>query len=137
MPLNERELLVVATKVMRFSEKESLAYMKLKNHEMVASSYYRILGRVEAETRKRLYEICKTMKERHLERIEELDLIKKEMWIQYHKENVPRFKVRTLKELRELQPYISAYDESTQGILEDAIKQFAHEKNLNLPTLGT
>ena len=135
MALNDRELLVVGTKVMRFSEKEALAYMKEHNHEMSGRSYYRILAHVEGETRKRLYEIARTMKERHMERIDELNKIKKELWIQYNEEDVPRFKARILKELKELQPYISAYDEATKSILEESVKQFANEKNINLPEL--
>ena len=137
MALNERELLVVATKVMRFSEKESLAYMKGHNHEMSAASYYRILVNIAGEARKRLYEIAKTMKELHLDRIDELHRIKKEMWVQYHKETEPRFKVRILKEIKEVLPWLSAYEEATKSILEEAVKQFVHEENINLPELRT
>jgi len=133
--LNDIELLVVATKVMRFSEKEALEYLKTHHHEITRATYYRILGHVESETRTRLFEICKTMKEQHLERIDEIDKIKKEMWVQYYREKEPLPKVRILKEIKELQPYVSAYCEATQAILEDSVKQFGDEENIDMSSL--
>lgn len=135
MPLSDIEILVVATKVMRFSEKEALEYLRAHNHETTRATYYRILGHVESETRTRLFEICRTMKEQHLERIDEIDKIKKEMWTQYHREKEPLPKVRILKEIKELQPYVSAYNEATQSILEDSVKQFGDEENIDMSSL--
>jgi len=126
--LNDRELLVIATKAMRFSEKESLEYLKAHNHAMGEASYYRILAHVKSETMKRLYEIAKSMKDHHLERIDELALIKKELWRTYHQSTLNADKIRALKVIGELQPWISAYDEATQSILENAVKQFKKEE---------
>lgn len=137
MPLNERELLVVATKAMRFSEKESLAYLKAHNHEMAAASYYRILGQCEGKARERLFEIAKTMKERHLERIEELSLIKKELWRVFHEAKLDADKIRSLKALADIQPWISTYDEASSGVIADVIKNFGHEQaEKNISTLS-
>ena len=128
MPLNDRELLVVATKAMRFSEKDALNYMKAKGHHIEARTYYRILGTVESKTKERLFWIAKHMKERHLERIEELQLIKKELWRTYHEAQKAADKGRILNYLTNIQPWISSYDESTAGIIEDVIKNFGHEQ---------
>ena len=137
MTLNEREILVVTTKIVCKTEKESLKFMKDHEHEMSASTYYRILGHVEGQTRQRLYEIAKSMKELHMQRIDELEKVRTEMWSQYHKEcnrdeGKPILAVRILKEIKEVQPYISAYHEATQKILEDTVKKFAYEENIDL-----
>jgi len=136
MPLNDREVLVVATKVMHFSEKEAMAYLAAHNINISVPTYYRTLGRISAETQKRLFDICKNMKELHLERIDELRTIKKEMWLNYHKEKNPSKKVVILREIKEMQPYLSAYDEATQSILEESVKQFGNQENINLSALG-
>lgn len=129
MTLNDRELLVVATKIMRFSEEDALKYMKANKHEISAPTYYRILGRVESQTRQRLYEIAKNLRAFHMERIDELEKIRKEMWKNYHKEEKPYWRTKILVEIKEIQPYISAYHEATQSILEETVKQFAKEEN--------
>lgn len=137
MPLNDREKLVVATRAMRFSEKESLEYLAAHDHKISARTYYKTLAHVEAETKKRLYEIAKTQKERHLERIEELALVKKELWRCYHEETTTIFKTRILKEIKEIQAWISAYDESTSGIIEEVIKNFGQDSESQIPSLST
>lgn len=131
MPLNQAERSVVFTKTMRYTEKEALAYLKKKGHKMDRNQYYRIWGTVSTETRKRLFEICKNMKERHMERIDDVEMIRTQL-LDVLKE--PKLKtenkLRTLHELRELQQWISAYDESAQGVLEDFVKNFGQEDKI-------
>ena len=136
MGLNDREKLVLNTKIMRLSEKESLQYLEAHKESMSVPTYYRILAHIEGETRKRLYEIAKEMTALHMERIDELERIKKEMWINYHKESEPRFKVKILREIKEMQPYISAYHEATKDILEDAVRRFANEEYRSISTIN-
>ncbi len=138
MPLTEKEKDVIATKVMRFSEKKALEYLKEKGHLMSKSTYYRILGRVSSETSKRLFEICKNMKERHILQIDELETIRTEMWKNYNKCDDPLDKVKILKEIRELIVYISAFDDSTALVIQEVIRNFGkdHENpNLDLSSL--
>lgn len=136
MTLNATELLVVSTKVMRFDEKEGLAYLKSRGFPMDRSTYYRILGRVDSRTRERLYHIAKDLKDRHLDRIDELYHIKDEMWKNYHREADPVNRTRILREIKEIQPYISAYDEATQGILEESMRLFGKEEDIDLSAFG-
>lgn len=121
MSLSATELLAVSTKVMRLSEKEALAYMEEHGEKMSRDKYYRILARVSAGTRKRLYEICKTRKERHLDRIDKFATIEMLMWENYHKCSDIMNKVRILKEIREMQVRISAFDNVTAGIIAQVI----------------
>lgn len=143
MVLNERELLVVATKIVGFNEHDALEYMDEHHHKMGNSTYYRILGHVEGQTRNRLYAIAKGMRELHMQRIDELEKCRKEMWKQYRKEckdeenYKPVNAVRILKEIKELQPYISTYHEATRDILESTVKQYASEEHIRIPDPGS
>ena len=137
MPLNATESLVVATKIMRLSEKESLDYLKKRGIEISRDKYYRILGRVSSETSKRLYEICKNFKERHMARIDEVETIRQKLWEIFREATKTADKIRALHELRELQPWISAYDEATQGVIEDVIKNFGQDHEDQIPSLST
>lgn len=137
MSLNDRELLVVTTKVMRLSEKEALAYMEEHGHKISRDKYYRILGRVSTETRKRLFEICKNFKERHMQRIDELETIRRKLWEVFRSAEDENVKLRALKQLTDIQPYISAYDESTAGVIEEVIKNFGKDHEDQTPSLST
>lgn len=137
MPLNATELLVVATKTMRLSEKGALIYMEEHGEKISRDKYYRILGRVSSETRKRLFEICKNMKERHMQRIDELETIRKEIWEVHNSSTDDNVKLRALKQLREIQPWISAYDESTASIIKEVIKNFGQDSEPEIPSLST
>ena len=165
MTLNGTELLVIATKTMRFSDEEALTYLKDKNKEISRSTYYRILGKVDVETKKRLFDICKNFTTHHLERIDALRVVEKELWVNYHAkksiiiqtredgydennkkyskttaevmqiDQTPTEKTKILKDITELQPYISAYEEATQSIMEKSIVQFGREESMDLSFL--
>ena len=137
MPLNATESLVVATKIMRLSEKESLDYLKKRGIEISRDKYYRILGRISSETSKRLYEICKNFKERHMQRIDKFEVIEKLMWENYKECNDPTKRVRILKEIREMQIYLSAFDEATAGVIEEVIRNFGKDHEDQIPSLST
>lgn len=131
--------MVVATKIIGYKEGRALTYMKDHDHEMASSTYYRILGQVEGKTRQRLYEIGRSMKELHMQRIDEIEKVRTEMWDRYEvakkNDEKPLEAVKILKEIKEVQPYLSAYHESTRDILESTVKQFANEENISLSWL--
>ena len=164
--LNEMQILVLATKTMRFTESEALEYLKSKGHKVSKATYYNYLKDISVDTRKRLYDICKNFNEHHLERIDSIRAIEKQMWKESHMTRKiiikntdsgydkngkkysrtnqeiidiplsPLEKVKILKEIADLQPYISAYEEATQSILEQSIKQFGKEEGVDLSGLG-
>jgi len=138
MPLNDRELLVVATKTMRLSEKEALDYLKEKGYEISKKTYYRILGRISSETRKRLFEICKNMMERHMDRIDDVELLRRLLLeILRDEKTKTADRIRAIHELRELEPWISAFDEAAQGVLEDFVKNFGKDPDDQVPSLSS
>lgn len=138
MVLNELELLIISTKSMRFSEKESLEYLKKKGHPISVASYYRILGHISSETRKRAFEIAKSFLADHIQVCDELDNIKKIMYQEALAETDHLKKTMILAKITETMiPYISAYREATKQIIEEVKKKVGNqEENINLSTLG-
>ncbi len=71
----------------------------------------------------RLSLIAKTQfVDQHLERIDQLELINKEMWSLYRKEKDTFKKAQILEKIAELQTYISPYYEASKWIMEESIK---------------
>ena len=56
--------------------------------------------------------------EQHLARIDNCELIAKLMWQEYGKERSPYRRVLILKEIKEIQPYLSSYYQTTKMVLE-------------------
>lgn len=124
MPLSERELYCLYTKALDYDEKKALQYLKDHKYPMSHATYHRVLTKIGAETLKRLVNIAKDQKQRHLKRIEKLELIETLMWEQADKEGDATKKTRILKEIREHQLYLSAFDEATDGVIEEVVRKF-------------
>ena len=132
MVLNDLEIAVVATKSMRFTEKESIAYLRSIGHDISASTYYRTLGHVSSETRTRAYEIAKSFLEDHIQTCDELMYIKKMMYENYELETDALKKTMILAKITETMiPYISAYREATKQIIEEVKNKIDREKETN------
>jgi hypothetical protein len=56
----------------------------------------------------------------HMERIDTLRVILKEMWLNYHIENNPSKKVQILEKIEQNQVYLSSYYDSTRYVLQRA-----------------
>ena len=131
MPLTATETEVITAQVITSSENGALQYLKEQGYEMHRATYYRTLARIEVESGKRLYEIAKYQKERHRARIDKLEVIESLMWKNYHKCDDPAKCVRILKEIREMQVYLSAFDQGTAGVIEEVIKNFGRDSEEN------
>ena len=57
------------------------------------------------------------MKSEHLDRVDRMELIESQMWINYWKEEDRYKKVKILAEIVSIQPYISSYYEATKDLL--------------------
>ncbi len=138
MGLNELELLIISTKAMRFSEGEARAYLTMKGYPMSRITYYRTLGHISSETRKRAFEIAKSFLEDHIQVCDELDNIKKIMYQEALQESDHLKKTMILAKITETMiPYISAYREATKQIIEEVKKKVGNqEENINLSSLG-
>lgn len=122
--ITERERGVIETMRMRLNERESLEYLQTYGFQMSRASLYRHKNNLKKRTRERLSIIAaKTFEEQHLERIDELELIKKLMWENYHKEPAPFKRVIILREIKDVQRYISAYYEATEDFVGDKVER--------------
>ena len=118
--ITERERAVIETMSMHLNERESLAYLKTYGFKMSRASLYRHKNNLKKRTRERLSIIAaKTFEEQHIERIDELELIKKLMWENYHREPTPYKRVMILREIKDVQRFISAYYEATEDFITD------------------
>jgi hypothetical protein len=105
---------------MYLNEREALEYMKTYGFHMSRATLYRYKNNLKKRTRERLHIIAaKTYEEQHLERIDELELIKKKMWENYNEEKSPYKRVMILREVKDVQRYISAYYEVTEDFIND------------------
>lgn len=127
MPLNDSELLVMQTIVMRLNEKESLAW--IRSHQdtkkkMEVRTFYRIKGRLKSSSEKRKFELQKNgLWEQHLERIDQLETALKFSWENFHREKDASKKQRILDSIAAIQPLLSTYYSATQEVVEhDAAK---------------
>ncbi len=134
MVLNDLELCVVSTKSMRFTEVESLVYLKTQGHEISARTYYRTLGHISSETRKRSFEIAKSFLEDHISTIDELEHVKKTMYQKALQEDDNLKSTMILAKIVETMiPYISTYKEATMQIIEEVKKKIGtEEKSIDL-----
>lgn len=108
---------------LNFSEINALNYLKDKGYDISHSEYYRLKNEVKESTHERLNLIAsKEFLTQHMERIDTLRTILKEMWTNYHLEKNPFKKVQILEKIEENQLYLSSYYDSTRYVLEQAVK---------------
>ena len=116
---NERIEYVIHCMIKRFSDKEALAYLRGVGYEMSSVTYWRYRKKILDNRFKRIAEIADhELIDQHLERIDELLLIKKEMWSRYHLENSNSKAFEMLVDLANIQPAISQYYAATHKVIE-------------------
>lgn len=117
--LTDRQRAVLETMKMRLNRPQALAY--LRGEGIVISNP--TLGRIKAWLKRtqmeRLHHIAVVgFEQQHLERIDTCELMAKLHWQNYHLEKSPYRKSMILREIRELQPFISGYYDLTRDIIE-------------------
>ena len=140
MTLNDSEILVMQTTVMKLNEQESLAWIRShqtsRQKPMEIRTYYRIKGKLKSLTDKRKFDLQKQgLWEQHLERIDQLETILKFSWQNYHRTTEPMNKQRILESITAIQPLLSAYYGASQEVIEtDAnkvIQDTGHISNIS------
>ena len=127
--LSDRQKAVIEAMRMRLNEKQSLEYLKEVGFDIGPATYYREKRQVEQMKLKRLYHIAKIgFQDQHLDRIDNTEFCLKLMWENYHLEQDPFKRFQMLKDIILVQPYLSAYYETTKLIVE---KQQSQEQNNN------
>lgn len=134
--MNDTEELVLQTIRMRLKGKDAIAYLQAHGITISIQHYYKVKGQIEKNKLKRLHEIGQFgFEDQHLDRIDNLELVQELLWKNYWKVHLgkPDVALRILREIREMQPYLSAYYEATKYI----IQKKDGEGSINLSSLGT
>ena len=135
MPLNDSEILVMQTMIMRFNEDESLAWINShlpkKAKKRSIRVFYRIKGKLKSPTDKRNFDLQKKgLWEQHLERIDQLETIMKFSWQNYHRAATPVVRQRILDSISAIQPLLSAYYSANQEVIEHDVKENVQDSGL-------
>jgi hypothetical protein len=105
---------------MRLTIQQSLEYMNDAGFPVSQATYCRMKRKLQNQKLERLYNIAKYgFEDGHLERIDQLELIQKLMWKDYHECKDPFKRSCILEKIANIQPYLSAYYESTKDIIEN------------------
>ncbi len=109
----ELEQLILRCIVMRYSEKEALAYIAENHNRIESTRYYEIKRTLADKLVEEGYRITSKngLFEQHMMRIQTLETIEKEQWKNYKVETKPILKSAILERIQNLQVYLSsAYD---------------------------
>lgn len=114
---------VIDVMAMNLHENQALKYLDDNGYDISRAELYRLKNEVKESSQERLNLIAsKEFLSQHLERIDTLRTILKEMWANYHLEKNPFKKVQILEKIEENQLYLSSYYDSTRYVLQQAVK---------------
>lgn len=117
--LTERQRAVVATMRMRLTRAQAISYLQGMGYSMSSTTLGRIKSWLKRTELERLHYIAAIgFEAQHLERIDTCELMAQLHWQNFHLEKSPYRKSMILREIRELQPYISTYYETTRYVME-------------------
>ena len=109
---------------MNMREDQALDYLSDHGYDIARAQYYRLKNEVKENSHQRLNLIASTeFLTQHIERIDTLRTILKEMWANYHLEKNPTKRVQILESIQENQLYLSSYYDSTQYVMQQASKK--------------
>ena len=133
--LSDRQKAVIETIRMRLNEKQSLEYLKEIGFDIGPATFYREKRKVESMKLKRLFHIAQIgFQDQHIDRIDHTELCLKLMWENYNEEKEPFKRFQMLKDIIIVQPYLSAYYETTKLIVEKQQSQQEQEQYQNNET---
>lgn len=113
---------IIECMCLNISEKQSLEYLKDKGYSISSREFYRLKNEIKSNTQERLNLIASSeYLEQHIERIDMLKTIEKELWKNYHQQKDPTKRANILMQIAELQTYLSSYYDSTRYVLQQAI----------------
>jgi hypothetical protein len=109
---------------LNISEKESLQYLEDRGYSISRAEFYTLKNQIKESTSERLNLIASTeFLSQHLERLDMLKTIQKEMLANYHLEQNPSKRANILMQIAELQQYLSSYYDSTRYVLQQAVQR--------------
>jgi hypothetical protein len=127
---------IIEVMVMKLGEKEGLEYLFRKGFKISRQYYHKLKKQIKESRFDRLNLIARTeFVDQHLERIDTLNLIQHEMWVQYYKEKEPFKKVQILEKIAELQTYLTEFYDASRYVMEKSIQQKEQDSKITSNTV--
>lgn len=105
---------------MRLSTEQALQYLQDHGLKLSRATYFRYKRKVEEKKLERLSHMVQIgFQDQHLDRIDNIELALKEMWIRYIDEKDNFRKVLILEKIIMVQPYLSSYYEATAYVIDN------------------
>jgi len=108
--------------VMGLSPEKTIEYLEKEDGIVIAlRTYFYIKKKLKDDSLISCFEIAKNFPERHMERVNTVRHIQEESWKNYQKalsQNNIGLAQKILDSIRDLQPFISAYEEASKDIIE-------------------
>jgi hypothetical protein len=126
---NEFLNLMMNCRAMEFTWKAAEAYLTSHGYPISKPTYYRVKRQMIHDDIKRVHHIAvRGLVEQHLKRLEKLEAIERELWIQYHRllGEKPERAVSLLPALYQIQPYIS----QAYRVLKEVMEEQARMKGI-------
>ena len=137
MPLNDTELAVIAAEIMTTTNKEATEYLSQNGHKMSVRTYKRHKKNIHEEDTKRLYDLAKSGKENQMKLIDEFKTIKSELWKMYRNSEDEDIQLRALRQIRDIEPFITASEAAIPYIIKEEIQNFGKDHEDQTPNLST
>src|SRR5215510_7702819 len=121
---------------MRLTESQALAYLNSEaiGYPMSKRTFWREKGIIKRLTFQRLSLIAQQgFQDQHIERIDNLELIHKLMWKEYHLCQSAYQRAQILKDIRDMQPYLSAYYDATRDVMEKSAPSATNTNTNDIP----
>lgn len=118
----DREICIIHCIAAKLSETEALTYLDSRGHHIERATYYSEKKKIEERRSNLGHKLAAGgLFEQHMIRIENLEEIEREFWINYHREPNPFRKSVILEKIQNIQPFISStYDYIKEIMLEQA-----------------
>lgn len=112
--------------------------MQGEGYPMSETTYGKIKSYLKRTQLQQLHRIAALgFEEQHLARIQILEHIEQLMWKEYYSEKIAYRRVMILKEIKEIQPFISTYYETTRTVLEASRGNGQANTSVQQPTAAT
>ena len=136
--ISDRQKIVIETITMRLSTKEALVYLHEYGFPIKEATYYREKAKLENMKMERLNLMAKVgFVDQHLDKIDKLEIIEKEMWKKYRECKNPYKGVEILTQIANLQPFLSAYYDSIRYVIKSSNMDFrkSYDSTKDMPTV--
>ena len=116
----EFQELILSTKIVRMPIHDAIEYLAKKGFKISIPGYYKALSVIDENFMKRVFDIGRNYAKYRIEKLDTLKTVHRRYWnIIQDPESEIRDVITCLKHVTELQPYLSAYEESIQKSIEE------------------